>query len=242
MIHSTAFNHTEPMTLGSPPMNPNGTGSNTSPNTCQYLPGFLMTDNVPITDTASTSPITETKVPRSNAFSSLSGNSHNLPASHYNINKLQSRYLSQPPESIGRRLTSPPTRSMWSVVNNASHVHTKSSIDNFDGIKHSTPNYTVNASINHPIVKQLGVSPFQSPIDSNSHRTPLHNVVNHCPPMHGSPPLHNHNNHNHSNGIIVNLNNGISTPDRLAEALLTQRNLNDFDHTQQHDCWVTVFG
>ncbi|CAH8573342.1 unnamed protein product [Schistosoma haematobium] len=233
-MHSSAFSHTEPMTLGSPPVNSIGTGSSTSPGTCQYLPGFLMSENPQVLETASTS--SESKVSRQNAFS-LSGNSHNIPASQYN-NKLQPRYLSQAHESIGRRLTSPPTRSMWSTVGGAG-VRSKPSADNFGGIKHSTPNYTLGSSTNPP-VKQIGVSPFQSPGDSSYHRTPLHNVVNNRPLLVGSP-LHN-------NSILANINDGnkkqdvISTPDRLAEALLSHRSSNDFDNANPHDCWVTVFG
>ncbi|CAH8560856.1 unnamed protein product [Schistosoma bovis] len=233
-MHSSAFSHTEPMTLGSPPVNSIGTGSSTSPGTCQYLPGFLMSENPQVLETVSTS--SESKVSRQNAFS-LSGNSHNIPASQYN-NKLQPRYLSQAHDSIGRRLTSPPTRSMWSTVGGAG-VRSKPSADNFGGIKHSTPNYTLGSSTNPP-VKQIGVSPFQSPGDSSYHRTPLHNVVNNRPPLVGSP-LHN-------NSILANINDGnkkqdvISTPDRLAEALLSHRSSNDFDNANPHDCWVTVFG
>ncbi|VDO85637.1 unnamed protein product, partial [Schistosoma curassoni] len=127
---------------------------------------------------------------------------------------------------------------MWSTVGGAG-VRSKPSADNFGGIKHSTPNYTLGSSTNPP-VKQIGVSPFQSPGDSSYHRTPLHNVVNNRPPLVGSP-LHN-------NSILANINDGnkkqdvISTPDRLAEALLSHRSSNDFDNANPHDCWVTVFG
>lgn len=81
-MHSSAFSHTEPMTLGSPPVNSIGTGSSTSPGTCQYLPGFLMSENPQVLETVSTS--SESKVSRQNAFS-LSGNSHNIPVSFSSI-------------------------------------------------------------------------------------------------------------------------------------------------------------
>ncbi|TNN18594.1 Nucleoporin NUP53 [Schistosoma japonicum] len=245
MIHGSAYNHnTEPMNLGSPPVNSFGPGLNTSPPTCQYLPGFLMSENPQTADTVSMSSFLESKGSRQNANSPLSGNSQNMPAFQYNMNKMQPRYLSQAHESIGRRLTSPPTRSMWSAVSGGVGIHPKPNGDNFGGIKHSTPNYAIGpSSMNHPPVKPMGASPFQSPADSSfHHRTPLYNVVNNRPPLVGSPSLHN-------NSVIVNVNDGnnkqaygISSPDSLAEALLLHRSSNDYDNTNPNDCWVTVFG
>ncbi|CAH8851574.1 unnamed protein product [Trichobilharzia szidati] len=230
-MNGVTFNHNEPMALGSPP---SGT---TSPSACQYLPGFLMSENPQMANAQST----ESKIPRQNPLSPLSGNAYNMPAPQHNVNKLQPRYMSQAQDTIARRLTSPPTRSMWSSVN-ATGVLAKNTSDNFGGVKHSTPILAAGTPVN-PSMKRLGTaSPFQSPGDPSFHRTPLHNIGNNSTSFIGSP-LHNNNSvTGNPNDGLVNKQDGLITPNRLAEALLTHQSFNDNDSANLHDCWVTVFG
>ncbi|CAH8290352.1 unnamed protein product [Heterobilharzia americana] len=233
-MNGVSFNHTEPMNLGSPP------SSNNSPGAYQYLPGFLMNENPLVVNPVATNPFTESKVSRQNPVSPLCGNSHNMPVPLHSGNKLQPRCLSQTGESVGRRLTSPPTRSMWSTVSGTG-VRANNTVDSLGGLKHSTPNYSTGASVN-PSVKRLGVaSPFQSPAEPSYHRNPLHNIVNKTTPLIGSP-LHNNSVVLNPNDGNANKQDGLLTPDRLAEALFTHQSSNDIDSANPNDCWVTVFG
>ncbi|VDQ08704.1 unnamed protein product [Trichobilharzia regenti] len=211
-MNGVTFNHNEPMALGSPP---SGT---TSPSTCQYLPGFLMSENPQMANAQST----ESKISRQSPVSPLSGNAYNMLAPQHNVNKLQPRFMSQAQDTVARRLTSPPIRSMWSSVN-ATCVPAKNTSDNFGGVKHSTPIPAVGTPVN-PSMKRLGTaSPFQSPGDPNFHRTPLHNIGNNSTSFVGSP-LHNNNSMTgNPNDDLVNKQEGLITPNRLAEALLTHQ-------------------
>lgn len=191
----------------------------------QYLPGFLMSDKFQMQATvASASPHSDMRL--RSAVCGSHARSTNTP----NLNT-QSLYLGQHNEPVARRLTSPPTQSMWSSVDGSCGVR-KKQLDYISGkVKHSTPNGAVGPG-STPTIDRLGANSFLSP-RLEAGFTPVQDAVDlNASNVYSPVPL---------SGSQNVRPNTVMTPERWADMLMGQQD--SVNNTQNaEDCWITVFG